>query len=210
MRKRCLIVGLAGGSASGKTTFIKALSSHFEANELAVLSQDNYYKPLSKQKRDEEGEINFDLPSAIDFNRLKSDLSKLSRGRSIEIVEYTFNNPSVFPKTIFIHSAQIILVEGLFVYADPRLKKKFDWRLYIHAEPQIAISRRVVRDTKERGMQKDQILYQWQKHVLPAYDKHLEPHRHDSHYVIDNTRDFNNSLNDVVKQFRNHIELHPH
>ena len=204
-----LIVGLAGGSASGKTTFIKALSSHFKANELAVLSQDNYYKPLSMQKLDDQGQINFDLPSAIDFNRLKSDLSKLARGNSVEIVEYTFNNPSIFPKTILIQSAQIILVEGLFVYADAKLKKKFDLRLYIHTEPQIAIDRRVARDIDERGMLKNQVLYQWQQHVLPAYDEHLEPHRQDSHYVIDNNTDFDNSLKHVIKHFRNHLKLNP-
>jgi uridine kinase len=210
MRKERMIVGLAGGSASGKTSFIKALSSHFKPSELAILSQDNYYKPLSKQQFDDQGEINFDLPSAIDFKRLRSDLAKLSGGSAVEIVEYTFNNPSVFPKTILIHPAPIILVEGLFVYADPKLKKQFDWRLYIHAQPEIAISRRISRDTSERGMHKDQVLYQWQKHVLPAYDKHLEPHREDSHYIIDNTTHFNNCLNEVIEHFRNHLDLDQH
>ncbi len=194
-------VGLAGGSASGKTSFVGALQKVFAADQLAVISQDNYYKPLSQQERDEFGLVNFDRPEGIDFNRLIGDVKKLSRGKSVQMIEYTFNDPSKFPKAIEIKPAPIILVEGLFVYAQEKLKRMLDFRLYIDTPKDIAKQRRLKRDLEERGMQVEEVDHQWNHHVLPAYQDHLLPHITDAHFIIENHQDFDQHLTELVQLF---------
>ncbi|MDA8886606.1 uridine kinase [Bacteroidia bacterium] len=195
------LVGLAGGSASGKTTFIRKLSEEFGQDKVCVISQDHYYKGLSEQLRDENGMVNFDHPTGIDFNRLKKDLRKLLRGETVKIVEYTFNNPDVFPKELVYNPTPIILLEGLFVYADKGLNKMFDYRLYIDAKDDITLQRRLDRDTRERGMTPDEVLYQWENHVQPAYNEFLKPHKEKADYVIKNNSNFDECLLNVIAKF---------
>jgi len=195
------LVALAGGSASGKTTFIRKLSEEFGEDKVCVISQDHYYKGLSEQKRDENGMVNFDHPTGIDFGRIKKDLRKLLRGQTVKIVEYTFNNPDVFPKEIVYKPAPIILLEGLFVFADESLNKMYDYRLYVHADDDVTLKRRVARDTAERGMTLDEVIYQWDNHVKPAYDEFLKPHKSEADYVIQNNEDFSECLQKVIGKF---------
>jgi uridine kinase len=202
---KSFLVGLAGGSASGKTTFIREISKKFEDNQVCVISQDHYYKGLSEQLRDENGIVNFDHPLGIDFTRIKKDIRKLLKGKPVDIVEYTFNNPEIFPKQITYQPAPIILLEGLFVFADKGLNAMYDYRLYIDADEDVTLDRRLKRDTTERGMTLDEVMYQWDNHVKPAYDQFLKPHKKDSDYVIHNTDNFDDSLTHVTAKFRDVI-----
>lgn len=195
------LIGLAGGSASGKTTLIRTLSEEFGNNQVCVISQDHYYKGLSEQVRDENGMVNFDHPTGIDFNRIRKDIRKLLKGEVVKIVEYTFNNPNVFPKQIVYKPAPIILLEGLFVYADSALNRQYDYRLYIHAEDSITLDRRLRRDVSERGMTEEEVMYQWNNHVLPAYEQFLRPHRAKADLVIENNADFSKGLDEIRAHF---------
>ncbi len=195
------LIGIAGGSASGKTTFIRELHRQFNDQEICVISQDHYYKPLSEQVADENGEINFDDPNGIDFGRLKRDIRALKRGKKVDIVEYTFNNPNKFPQPLTFHPAPVVIVEGLFIYTDEQLGKLFDLKLYIEADLDVMLQRRMERDTKERGMNKQQVHYQWENHVLPSYERFLLPYREHVDMVILNNTHFKESLKVVV----NHI-----
>ncbi|MFT5724971.1 MAG: uridine kinase [Bacteroidia bacterium] len=188
------IIGIAGGSASGKTTLIRRLHELYSEREICVISQDHYYKPLSEQLIDENGEINFDEPKGIDFVRLVKDIRKLKKGKVVNIVEYTFNNPSVFPKQITFNASPIIVVEGLFIYTDPKLDSLFDLKLYIEASLDVMLKRRLNRDAKERGMTKKQIYYQWNEHVLPAYQQYLLPYRENVDLIIVNNTHFDRSF----------------
>jgi uridine kinase len=188
------LVGIAGGSASGKTTFIKRLTDQFKPSELCVISQDHYYKPASEQLRDARGMINFDLPEGIDFKRLHGDLRKLKKGKEVELIEYTFNNPSKFPQTFRLIPAPVLIVEGLFIYNDARLSSMFDLKLYIDAEHDIKLERRIQRDVNERGMDRDMVMYQWTEHVMPAYQKYLEPYKEEVDLVIMNNQQLDNGL----------------
>lgn len=188
------LIGIAGGSASGKTTFISKLRERFGSAELCVISQDHYYRPASEQIKDDKGMINFDLPEGIDFKRLHADLRKLRRGQPVELIEYTFNNPSKFPTTMMLRPAPVLIVEGLFIYNDPKLSAMFDLKLYIDAQHEIKLARRLQRDVAERGMDKDTVLYQWYEHVLPAYQKYLEPYKSEVDVVIMNNRQLKNGL----------------
>lgn len=195
------LVGLAGGSASGKTTFIRKLSEEFGEDQVCVISQDHYYKGLSEQLRDENGMVNFDHPVGIDFRRIKKDIRKLLRGDIVKIVEYTFNNPNVFPKELVYKPAPIILLEGLFVYADASLNKLYDYRLYIDADDEITLQRRLKRDTSERGMTHDEVMYQWNNHVLPAYNEFLKPHKSSADYIIKNNHSFDECFSLIKAKF---------
>lgn len=201
------LVGLAGGSASGKTTFIRRLSEEFGSDKVCVITQDNYYKGLSEQMRDENGMVNFDHPTGIDFNRIKKDLRKLLKGEVVQIVEYTFNNPDIFPKQIVYKPAPIILVEGLFVYADKGLNKMYDYRLYIDADDDVTLKRRISRDTSERGMKEEEVIYQWENHVKPAYSEFLKPHKATADYVIKNNENFDTCLKQVIQKFNEVIAI---
>jgi uridine kinase len=207
IKSSSFLVGLAGGSASGKTTFIRKLSEEFGADKVCVITQDNYYKGLSEQMRDENGMVNFDHPTGIDFNRIKKDLRKLLKGNTVKIVEYTFNNPNIFPKEITYTPAPIILVEGLFVFADKGLNKMYDYRLYIDADDDITLKRRLARDTAERGMTHEEVMYQWDNHVQPAYTEFLKPHKDSADYIIKNNQNFDACLLNVINKF-NEI-IHP-
>ena len=190
MSQQAFIVGLTGGSASGKTTFVRKLQQSYSDNHLAVISIDNYYKPLSKQIKDESGEVNFDRPEAIDFNRLIKDVRKLGRGQSIEIVEYTFNDLSKFPKVINVQAAPIILIEGLFIFNDVKLRRMFDWTLFLDTPAELAKLRRIKRDTAERGMTEELILHQWINHVIPAFEDHLQPFKTMADVIITSDSDY--------------------
>ncbi|MBR9860144.1 uridine kinase [bacterium] len=196
------IVGLSGGSASGKTSFIHALRKEFSAEELCVISLDHYYKPLSAQIRDENGEVNFDHPDGIDFARVKRDLRLLLKGKTVKIVEYTFNNPALFPQQLTFRPTPIILIEGLYVFADAGLRKMLDWRLFLEVHQDEAFRRRLERDLEERGMTEEEVHYQWKNHVIPSHKEHLQPHLKDVHLFIDNNRDFREGLEQVCLKFR--------
>jgi uridine kinase len=195
---RPYIIGIAGGSASGKTTLIKELNARYSEEQICVISQDHYYKPLSEQVVDENGEVNFDLPEGIDFKRLARDIRSLKKGRQVKIVEYTFNNPDIFPRQLIFKPAPILVVEGLFIYTSKALSSMIDLKLYIHADLEVMLNRRLVRDAEERGMTKDQIMYQWEQHVLPAYENYLLPYKNSVDMVIENNTDFNESFNQLV------------
>lgn len=198
------IIGIAGGSASGKTTLIGRLNKLYKPGEICVISQDHYYKPLSEQVIDDNGEINFDLPEGIDFSRLVKDLKKLKKGQDVNIVEYTFNNPNVFPKQITFKVSPIIVIEGLFIYTDPKLDALFDLKLYVEASLDVMLKRRLNRDAKERGMTEKQIEYQWNEHVLPAYKEYLLPYRANVDLIIVNNTHFDRSF-DVLTNHLNQL-----
>ncbi len=192
------IIGIAGGSASGKTTFIQNLMEVFNSKHLCVLSLDNYYKSLSDQHVDENGEVNFDLPEAIDFKRLTKDIRTLKKGKEVVMVEYTFNNPNTFPKEIRFSPAPIIIIEGLFIFSSKALSKMFDLTIFIEARTDVMFKRRLRRDFEERGIPTEQIRYQWDKHFLPAYNNHMMPHRDEVDMVIMNNGHFRTSFQVLV------------
>ena len=119
----------------------------------------------------------------------------------MKLVEYTFNNPDIFPKEITYKPAPIILLEGLFVFADKSLSKMYDYRLYIHADDEVTLKRRLARDTAERGMTNGEVMYQWDNHVLPAYDEFLKPHKPEADYIINNNENFDECLQNVIAKF---------
>ena len=180
------VIGIAGGSGSGKTFFLKCFLNHFSEDEVTLISQDDYYKPMSTQPVDENGWINFDLPVCIDEERLLEDLRTLISGGFVQKKEYTFNVAEDKARMLTLKSAPIIIVEGLFVFHYQDIANLFDMRVFLDAEEEITLNRRIKRDTAERGYTEEMILYQWENHVLPAYHSYLLPYKHTADKIITN------------------------
>ena len=196
------IVGISGGSASGKTTLIQKLKQIFDESQLAVLSQDHYYKPIEFQIRNELGEINFDEPESLDLEKFLKDLELLQAGYSLEIEEYVFNNPNKIGSTITVKPANIILIEGIFIIGQSCIENKLDFKIFIDAEEEIKYNRRLKRDSEERGMDRAEIHYQWHSQVFPSYQKYLLPYKEKADILITNNYDFEVGLNLVIERMK--------
>ncbi len=186
--KKPFIIGVAGGSGSGKTFFLKCFLHHFKPEEVSPISQDDYYRPKQEQKIDENGWINFDLPEGIDDARLLHDLKTLIAGDSIQKKEYTFNVNEENARLLNIASAPIIIVEGLFVFHFKEIAELFDMKIFMDADEEITLNRRISRDEIERGYTRDMVMYQWVNHVLPAYKQFLLPYKDSCHKIIMNNK----------------------
>lgn len=198
--KKPFVIGIAGGSGSGKTTFIERLREGFPHQQICLLSMDNYYRPLKKQKRDERGIVNFDRPKSIDRDAYTRDLEKLIGGEDVEREEYTFNNRLADPKMLVFHAAPIIITEGLFVFHYKKVRRLIDLRVFLHAKDNLKVVRRIKRDRVERNYPLEDVLYRYEHHVMPAYEKYVGPYREEADLIVNNNSDFNQGLN-VMRGF---------
>ncbi|KEQ29634.1 uridine kinase [Pedobacter antarcticus 4BY] len=199
------IIGVAGGSGSGKTFFLKCFLHHFAAEEVSLISQDDYYHPMEEQAVDENGWINFDLPEGIDDQKLLNDLKTLISGEAITKKEYTFNINKENARMLNICSAPIIIVEGLFVFHYKELAHLFDMKIFLDADEEITLNRRITRDELERGYSRDMIMYQWANHVVPAYNKYLLPYKGSCNKVIINNSHVADDIIEISREIS--IEL---
>lgn len=194
------VVGVVGGSATGKTTFLRDLGARLPA--CAFLALDNYYRPLHEQERDERGEPNFDLPTAFHRERLAADLHALLRGETVTQLEYTFNQHDRAPRSLVIEPAAVLVLEGLFVFHYEEIRAQLDLRVFLHASEAECLRRRLRRDAQERGYSAEVVHYQWQHHVLPAYRQYVLPSREQAHVVIDTVEGYETGLDAVCRHVR--------
>jgi uridine kinase len=182
---RPYIIGVAGGSGSGKTFFLNCFLKHFTADEVCLVSQDDYYIPVGQYMTAEEIKLyNFDLPATIDRHYFYEDITKLINDQTIVKKEYTFNNPDVVPKLLEIKPAPIMIVEGLFILHFREIADQLDMKIFIEADEDIALTRRLKRDLVERGYSHDDVMYRWVNHVMPAYKEYLLPYKEECDQVI--------------------------
>lgn len=197
-----IVVGITGGSGSGKTLFMKELMQQIP--NAALHSMDNYYIEKSRQPKDSSGIENFDTPESINQELFISDLEKLIAGESIELTEYTYNNDrdNPNPKKITVKSNSVILVEGIFVFHLKKVRDLLNLKLYIEAPDYLMMKRRIIRDSKERGYDLDDVLYRYEHHVTPAYRQYIEPSKHYADLIIPNHQNFEKALK-VITAFLN-------
>lgn len=201
MQNKPYLVGITGGSASGKTHFLKCLRSLFTESELCIVSQDNYYKPAQSHFKDENGHINFDLPDCIDLEAFAKDIADLRNNKTIFRHEYRFQHHQQQGDLLAFHPAPIIICEGLFIFYHAALFNQFDVKIFINSDEDIALQRRLKRDVAERNINEDYVLYQWKNHVMPAYQKYLLPFMAQADIIINNNTHFDNSLNILKHHF---------
>lgn len=194
------IVGITGGSASGKTLFLERLLRTFEPGEVCLISQDNYYKPRHMQPIDSKGIHNFDTPHSIDFEQYAADIRKIQAGETVEREEYTFNNAAKKPKMLKFVSSPVVVVEGIFVLYYPELAELLDLKIFIDAKDHIKLKRRIIRDKVERGYDLDDVLYRYEMHVMPTYEKYIKPFKNEADLIVPNNHSFDKAL-DVIRTY---------
>jgi len=204
------VIGVTGGSGSGKTTFIQLLKERFEVGELCVISQDNYYKPRTEQSWDQNKIQNFDLPDSFRRKEFSSDVKQLIQGKPIEVSEYTFNNPNAAARMLSFEPAPIIILEGIFVFYYEEIFELMDLRLFIEVEEHLKIIRRIKRDAEERNYPLEDVLYRYQNHVYPTFERYILPYREKADMVINNNQHFNPSLEVIALFLRKKLELQQH
>lgn len=205
MKGQVMFIGVTGGSGSGKTSFINELKDKFSKSELCVVSQDDYYRPLKDQIQDDHGIENFDIPYSIDNDAFLSDLIKLSNGETVIRDEYTFNNEFATPRQIEFHPAPIIIVEGIFIFYFDQIKELLDIKIFLHAKENLKVIRRIKRDQVERNYPLDDVLYRYEHHVMPTYEKYILPYMDDCDIVINNNIHFKNSLSMITGWLKSYL-----
>lgn len=198
MISKPFIVGITGGSASGKTSFLKGVLSAFTEDQICLISQDNYYRNLDQIAVDDQGVHNFDLPETIDHHLYAQHIEQLRNGQVVHQKEYTFNNPTVVPKILTFNPAPIIVVEGIFVFHFRELADQMDLKIFIDAKNSIKLERRVKRDAEERGYDLDDVMYRWKYHVKPTYKQFIKPYRAEADIVIPNNLHYQKGLDVVI------------
>lgn len=188
------VLGVAGGSASGKSSFLREMQGALPEGSICFVSQDNYYFPVEKQAVDEHGKVNYDLPTGIDREAFYRDILALIAGETVTRTEYTFNNPDAKPACITITPAPIIVIEGLFVFYYNEIRNLLDLRVYLDVREDIKLQRRIHRDAVERGYSEQVVRYQWSNHVQPSYKKFLKPYRDEAHLIITNNITYEKGL----------------
>ena len=205
--KQTFLIGIAGGSGSGKTSFLRELMNHFTADDVALVSQDNYYEPKEKQHVDENGQHNFDMPTSINRTHFHDDMMRLINGNSIEKLEYNFNNPAWEPQPIVVRPAPVIVMEGLFVFHYAAIRAQLCYKVFLDAHHETRLQRRLQRDEVERGYPAHEVLYQWNQHVRPAEMAYLEPYREECDLIVMNDDHFEDGLETLVNHIQKSLHL---
>lgn len=188
--EKSYVIGISGGSGSGKTTFIDQLKASFTEKEVCIISMDNYYRPREEQLVDSNGVRNFDRPESIDDQALYDDLQLLLSGVEFERKEYTFNNAAATPRMIGYYPAKVLVVEGLFLFHFEKVKQLLDLKVLIDADNVKKLIRRVKRDSTERNYPLDDVLYRYEHHVLPSYNQYIAPYAGEVDIIINNNDHF--------------------
>jgi uridine kinase len=208
MKVKPYLVGIAGGSASGKTSFLRDLKLSLPPKTVSIITQGNYYLPIDKQMKDENGQVNFDLPTSIDRAKFHEDLENIMSWKPITVKEYTFNNPDKVPGLITIEPRPIVIMEGLFIFHFEEIRKALDLRVFIDVREHKMLERRIQRDHVERGYNEESVRYQWDNHVIPSYKKYLKPYRDDSHVIVTNNSNYNKGLDVITNHLRSKLISH--
>ncbi|MBK9104420.1 MAG: uridine kinase [Saprospiraceae bacterium] len=197
MADKPYLIGITGGSGSGKTRIIHELRHNFPDEELCIISQDEYYRPREVQVWDDAGYQNFDLPQSIDDEAFTRDIRMLIDGQEVRKQQYVFNNPKAEPVILTFRPAPVILVEGLFVFYFDEIRDLLDLKIFIDAEDVIKLKRRIIRDAGERNYPLEDVLHRYEYHVLPSYRSYIEPFKHEADLVINNHTRYDCAL-DVI------------
>lgn len=193
-KKKPYLIGISGGSGSGKTTVIQELRALFSEDQVCIISQDEYYRPREMQTWDEAGYQNFDLPASIDDEAFTNDIRKLISGEIVTKEQYTFNNPHKDPKILVFKPAPIIIVEGLFVFYFEEIRNLLDLKVFIDAEDIIKLKRRIIRDAGERNYPLEDVLHRYEHHVLPSFRSYIEPFKQQAHIIINNHTSYKKAI----------------
>ncbi len=197
-----LIIGIGGGTGSGKTTVVNQIISEFPKGEVQVISQDSYYNDTSHLNYKDRCKINFDHPKSIDFKLLETHLKDLKQGKSIKQPIYSFKTHNRTGNTTLTKPKKVIIVEGILILSDTQLRNIFDIKIFVHADSDERLMRRIKRDLAERGRDLDEVLDRYQTTLKPMHQQFIEPMKAYADIIIPNNN-YNTVAVNVVKSIIN-------
>jgi uridine kinase len=183
------IIGVCGGSGSGKTTLVEAVLAHLSTDFVSVISQDSYYKNHDTLTFEERCELNYDHPNAIDYDLFVSHLNQLKAGKSIHSPIYSYSEHLRSDQFIEVSPKPVVLVEGILIFAHTLLRKQFTTTIFIDAEDDTRLRRRMARDIQTRSRTAEEVKHRFEDTILPMHNAHIQPHKQTSDYIFDNNKD---------------------
>ena len=179
-----IIIGIAGGTGSGKTTVVRKIVDSLPKGEVVVLPQDSYYKDSSHVPVEERQNINFDHPNAFDWELLTSQIAQLKQGRAIEQPTYSYLTCTRQPETIHIEPKNVIIVEGILALCDPDLRSQMDLKIFVDADSDERLIRVISRDIVERGRTAEDVMKRYTKVLKPMHLQFIEPTKRYADLII--------------------------
>jgi uridine kinase len=193
-----LIIGIAGGTGSGKTTVVQQIMNELPETEVGIISQDSYYKETNGMTYEERCNINFDHPRAIDFELLVQHLKELKKGNTIDQPVYSFVTHNRTDDTVTTHPRKVMIVEGILILTNQELREMFDIKVFVHADSDERLIRRLKRDIAERGRDMEEVLNRYQTTLKPMHQQFIEPTKAFADIIIPNDK-YNTVAIDVVR-----------
>ena len=203
--KDILVIGIAGGTGSGKTTLMDNLVKRF-SDDVTVLSHDNYYRRRDDMTLEERSKVNYDEPAALETDLMVRHLDLLRQGQAIECPVYDFSQHNRSNKTTTIEPKRVIIVEGILIFEDDALRDLMDIRIFVDTDADVRLGRRILRDVEERGRTLQSVLDQYQTTVKPMHEMYVEPSKKYAHLVVpEGGRNFV-ALDMILSRIERHLE----
>ena len=199
-----MIVGIAGGTGSGKTTITRKLMQRFEG-DVSVINHDNYYKAHHDMPYEERAKLNYDHPDAFDTEMLIDALRELKQGHAVKCPVYDYSIHDRTDKTITVEPARVIIVEGILIFQSPELCRQMDIKIYVDTDADVRILRRIIRDVRDRGRSLDSVINQYLTTVKPMHEQFVEPTRKYADIVVLEGGHNLVALDMIMQRIANHI-----
>lgn len=200
-----ILIGVAGGTGSGKTTLTHHLKDHF-GEDVTVIGHDSYYKRQEGKTYEERAKQNYDHPSAFDTDLLIEHLKALKRGESIQCPVYSYKDHNRTDQTVIIHPAKVILVEGILIFQSPILRDMFDIKIFVETDADERILRRALRDVQDRGRSLESVVHQYLTTVKPMHEQFVEPSRKYADIIVLEGGHNLVALEMIMQRIQNHID----
>ncbi len=199
-----MVIGIAGGTGSGKTTITRRLIQSF-GEEVSVVHHDNYYKAHHDMPYEERAKLNYDHPNAFDTDLMLRHIRQLKAGKSIQCPVYDYSIHDRTDKTVLIRPTRVIIVEGILIYESLELCKEMDIKIYVDTDADVRILRRIVRDVRDRGRSLDSVIDQYLNTVKPMHEQFVEPSKRRADVIIPQGGHNQVALEMVIERVRAHL-----
>ena len=200
-----LVIGIAGGTGSGKTTLMNNLIAQFR-DDVTILSHDNYYKRHDELTYEERCRLNYDEPAALETELMAAHLEQLRKGEAIDCPVYDFTRHNRSDKTIRIEPRKVIIVEGILIFENQQLRDLMDIRVFVDTDSDVRLCRRILRDVKERGRSLESVLSQYQNTVKPMHELYVEPSKKFANIIVPEGGQNFVALDMITGHIRRHLE----
>ena len=201
-----MIIGIAGGTGSGKTTLTLGLKERF-GDSVSILYHDNYYKAHDDMPYEERCKLNYDHPDAFDTERLVADLGALRRGERVESPTYDYTVHNRAEETVEVCPAPVILVEGILIFVEPALRDLMDIKIFVDTDADVRILRRIMRDVKKRGRSLDSVVQQYLTTVKPMHEQFVEPSKRYADIIVPEGGKNAVAMDMIIQRIRSHLAM---